>query len=230
MGRAAASHVGRLARHALERGPAFRLAVSGGTSPIGMFRHLANPALFPSALWEKTHLFFADERLVPPDHVDSNFRGVDRHLLQRVALPPRNIHRMHGELPPDEAAQAYTAELARMFGPNITPTFDLIILGMGADGHTASIFPGMPSEPSAPVQLVPAPTTAPRVPRLTLTPTVLNVAARVLFLVVGADKHPALHAIRHGGARFPAANVDVRDQSWYICPPLPTRELNTRSV
>ncbi len=223
MGRAAASHVGRIARHVLERAPLFRLALSGGTSPLGMFRHLTASAIFPPRLWERTHIFFADERLVPPYHADSNFGAVARHLLEHVPIPPMNVHRMPGELPSDEARKAYAADLARSFDTDGIPVFDLIILGMGADGHTASLFPGSPAR--APrhflVTSVPAPDQHPRVARLTLTQPVLGAAARVFFLIQGADKHPALRTIRAGTIDLPAALVDARRQSWYTCPPLP---------
>ncbi len=223
MGRAAASHVGRIARHVLERAPLFRLALSGGTSPLGMFRHLTASAIFPPRLWERTHVFFTDERLTPLDHADSNFGAVTRHLLGRVPIPPTNIHRMPGELPPEEAVRAYATDLAQSFATDDVPVFDLVILGMGADGHTASLFPGVqhhaPLHPL--VTSTPAPDLHPRIARLTLTQSVLNAAAQILFLILGAGKHPALRAIRAGTTDLPAALVDARRQSWYTCPPLP---------
>ncbi len=222
LGRAAASHVGRLARSVLEDAPIFRLALSGGASPLGMFRHLTAPDIFPARFWKRTHIFFVDERLVPPDHPDSNFGSVARHLLDCAPIPAQNIHRMLGELPPNEAARAYAADLARSFGQSNAPIFDLIVLGMGADGHTASLFPDAPSpDPRHPVVTpVPTPRLSPHVPRLTLTPAVLNAARQILFVIQGTDKHPALRAIRAGNPSLPAAQVDARRQSWYICPPL----------
>lgn len=228
MGRAAASHVGRIARCVLERAPMFRLALSGGASPLGMFRHLTNPIIFPPRLWKRTHVFFVDERLVPPDHDDSNFGAARAHLLDHAPIPPANIHRMPGELPPEEAVRIYAADLAQSFDTDGVPVFDLIILGMGADGHTASLFPGAPAR--APrhslVTLVSAPDRHPRVARLTLTPAVLDAATQVLFLILGADKHPALRTVRTGTTNLPAALVDARRQSWYTCPPLPPHETN----
>lgn len=222
LGRASAAHVGRIARRILDQAPVFRLALSGGSSPLGMFRHLTEPAIFPSELWSRTQVFFADERLVPPNHADSNFASASHHLLDRVPIPSRNIHRMPGELPPEDAALTYTRDLARSFGQNGVPVFDLIVLGMGADGHTASLFPGaeLPGGRHLVVAPVSAPSMPPRLPRLTLTPAVLDAARRILFVILGADKHAALRAIRDMASDVPAAKVDARSQSWYICPPL----------
>lgn len=222
LGRAAASHVGRVARRTLDQAPVFNMALSGGKSPLGMFHHLADPGIFPARLWNKTHVFFADERLVPPDHPDSNFGSVSRHLLDHVPIPAQNIHRMPGELPPDEAATAHSADLDRSLGHGGAPVFDLIVLGMGPDGHTASLFPEAPPfDPRYPlVAPTPAPPLPPRVPRLTLTQAMLNRAGQIVFVVLGEDKHPALRSIRAGNTDLPAARVDSDRQSWYIYPPL----------
>ena len=98
-GQAAASHAGRLARAVLEKHSHFILALSGGRGPLPFFRHLADADLFAPEMWTRTHIFFVDERMVPPDHADSNFGSARRHLLDRVPVPEENIHRMPGELP-----------------------------------------------------------------------------------------------------------------------------------
>lgn len=221
-GRAAASHVGRLARRALADGPVFRLALSGGRSPQPLFDGLADPGLFPAGLWARTHIFFADERMVPPDHPDSNFGAVAAHLLGRVPIPAANVHPMRGDLPAGRAADDYEERMLAHFGcpPGQAPAFDLVVLGMGADGHTASLFPGAEPDPRRLAAPVPPPDASPRVARLTLTPRVLNAAREVLFLVLGADKHPALRRILAGDGSLPAARIDARPQSWYLCPAL----------
>jgi len=222
-GRALASHAGRLARQALSRGPLFRLALSGGSSPLPFFRHLADPALFPAALWARTHVFFVDERMVPVAHPDSNFGSAQGRLFSRVPLPNGNIHRMRGELTPEAAATDYAKTLVEYFrlGPEETPAFDLIALGMGADGHTASLFPASALPPrhvlAAPV---PPPQAFPQVARLTLTRRVLNAAREVIFHILGADKHPALRMIRAGDLSLPASRIHAQRQSWYVCPAL----------
>jgi len=222
-GRAGASHVGRLARRTLAARPVFRLALSGGNSPLPLFRGLTDPTLFPAQLWLRTHVFFVDERMVAPDHPDSNFGSVTTHLLNRVPIPAVNIHRMRGELPPEQEAREYARQLVRHFGcgPAEIPTFDLIVLGMGADGHTASLFPGTELSPVHPlVAPVPPPRAKPHVARLTLTPQILNAAREILFMISGADKHSMLRAIRSGDRTLPASRIDVRPQSWYLYPAL----------
>lgn len=223
-GRALASHAGRLARQTLAREQFFRLALSGGSSPLPFFRHLADPGLFSGALWARTHVFFVDERMVPAVHPDSNFGSAQRHLLSRVPLPQAHVHRMRGELTPEAAAADYARDLREHFrpGPEETPAFDLIALGMGTDGHTASVFPASTLPPGHSLAApVPPPQASPRVARLTLTEQVLNAAREVIFHVLGADKHPALRLIRAGDRTRPAGRIHARRQSWYVCPALP---------
>ncbi len=222
-GRALASHAGRLARQALARRPLFRLALSGGSSPLPFFRHLTDPSLFPAELWGRTHVFFVDERMVPADDANSNFGSAQHNLLSLVPLPQDNIHRMRGELTPEAAAKDYARTLLDHFRPGFEepPVFDLVALGMGADGHTASLFPASALPPrhvlAAPV---PPPQAFPQVARLTLTLRVLNAAREVIFHILGADKHPALRLIRAGDLSLPASGVHAQRQSWYVCPAL----------
>ncbi|MBN2046261.1 MAG: 6-phosphogluconolactonase, partial [Anaerolineaceae bacterium] len=121
-------------------GQRFTLAVSGGSTPKRMFQHLARETLN----WSKVHLFWVDERCVPPDHAESNYRMTAENLLSDVNLPAGQIHRMRGELLPAAGAEVYETELKSFFGADALPRFDLILLGMGDDGHTASIFPDSP--------------------------------------------------------------------------------------
>lgn len=222
-GRAAASHAGRVARVALGRQQYFSLALSGGSSPLPFFHHLADPGLFAPEFWERTHIFFADERMVPPDHPESNFGSIKKHLLDHVCLPEANIHRMPGELPQNDAAASYAETLDAFFGCR-PPVFDLLVLGMGADGHTASLFPGTFDADRQDNQTAVMPVTAigAAIPdRLTLTLPVLNAAQEILFLVQGADKHKPLGRIRSGDRSLPAGMVQGRRQSWYVYPPMP---------
>jgi 6-phosphogluconolactonase len=224
-GRTAAAHLGRVARQVLETRPLFRLALSGGRSPLPLFEALRDPDLFPTNFWGRTHVFFADERMVPSDHPDSNFGLASRHLLDHVPIPAANVHPMPAHLPLEAAATRYAQTLTDCCGclPGQTPVLDLVVLGMGADGHTASLFPDARLPEDHPlVAPVPTPSAMPHVPRLTLTPRVLNSAREIVFLILGADKHAALLAIDNGDDSLPAARVDVCPQSWYICPPLPT--------
>lgn len=222
LGRACAAHLGRVARTVLERQAVFTLALSGGRSPLPLFRSLSNPGLFPTVCWQRTHLFFADERMVPPDHAHSNFASVKAGLLDHISLPPGNVHRMAGEQSPETAAREYEEILRAVCfpGKNGLPRLDLIVLGMGGDGHTASIFPGMPLPSGFSVATpVPPPDASPAVARLTLTPAMLDAAGEIVFLVQGRDKHPHMHRLRTHTPDIPAARVTARPQSWYICPP-----------
>jgi len=152
---------------------------------------LAEPGLAEKVKWEKVHVFWGDERCVPTDHPDSNFRMVNERLLVHVPIPEVNIHPIQGGLPPSQAAELYEAELRGYFGTNTQPAFDLIFLGLGEDGHTASLFPGStglyePGRWVIPVEHRLPP--KPLVDRVTFTPWLINTAAQVMFLVTGAAK------------------------------------------
>lgn len=181
----------------------FTLALSGGSTPARLYARLASPPFSSRMDWSRVDLFWGDERCVPPDHPDSNYRLAFGHLLSRVPIPPAQIHRMRGEDPdPDGAAEAYSHELERAFalGPGERPRFDLILLGMGADGHAASLFPGSPALDEATRLVVAVRAASLRVPRLTLTLPVLNAAARVVFLVSGEEKAEMLRKVLRSGA------------------------------
>lgn len=189
----------RSAHQAAERSGRFMAALAGGSTPRPLYELLAGD-FREKVPWEKTEIFISDERCVPPDHPDSNFGLIDKVLLQKLNLPVHQIHRMKGELEPRQAADEYETEIIRVFNlrPGQFPVFDLLMLGMGADGHTASIFPGSDvlNETSRLVA-------APYVPklqahRLTLTPPVLKCARRVLLLVTGAEKADALAHVLAG--------------------------------
>lgn len=216
--RAAADEFTRAAREAVAARGRFSVALAGGTTPRGAYALLAeDDARRPAQRlpWDQVHLFFGDERHVPPDHQDSNYRMVREALLSRIAIPESNIHRIEGELEAQEAADAYQELLRGFFalGPGEMPRFDLILLGMGLDGHTASLFPG--SEALAERTRLVAANWVERFRgfRLTLTYPVLNHAAEVLFLVTGADKAEMLRDVLEGdpsGATYPAQRVRPR--------------------
>jgi 6-phosphogluconolactonase len=185
----------------------FAVALSGGSTPAALYALLARDEFCARIDWSRVHLFWGDERCVPPDHPESNFRMTRENLLERIQPPAENIHRMPGELEPAAAADAYEAELKKSFGAGL-PRFDLIFLGLGEDGHTASLFPS-----SAALELRERLVAAVYVEklrshRLTLTLVAINAAAEVVFLVAGASKTAIVKEIFSGAARYPAARVE----------------------
>lgn len=165
-----------------------RIALSGGHTPRATYQLLAARPV----PWGRLEVFFGDERCVPPDVEGSNYKMAKEALFDPVPIPDGQIHRIRGELSPDEAAEAAARDLVEVFGEGV-PSFDLILLGMGPDGHTASLFPG-----SAEVDVtghLTVPVHRPDLPqpwRVSLTLPVLNAAKRVMFLIDGADKAPVL--------------------------------------
>jgi len=193
---AAARHVVESAQSAIQARGAFSIALSGGSTPRELHRRLAGP-LKNEVDWSKVHVFFGDERCVPPDHPDSNYRMADETLLAQVPIPSDHVHRMQGELPPEEAALRYEQQLRAFFG-NEPPRLDLILLGMGDNGHTASLFPGLTAVHEQTHWVM-----AENVPevgmwRITLTPYVINLGREVLFLVAGAGKASMLRSVLEG--------------------------------
>lgn len=183
----------RLAGGALQLGERFTVALAGGSTPQRMYSNLVNAQLD----WEHVHFFWGDERCVPPDHPDSNYRMANDAILNHIPIPEENIHRVLGEFPADEAARDYDAKLRRFFTCG-NPRFDLVLLGLGEDGHTASLFPGTPAVRekkrwvTAVRHRLPPP---PLVDRVTLTLAVINAAAHVFFLVSGAGKADRLSQV-----------------------------------
>lgn len=175
------------------------VALSGGATPRVLYELLANPnePFRDQIAWDATHFFFSDERHVPPDHPDSNYRMVNEALFSRVPLPPRNIHRVLAENPnAEEVAENYEADIRKFFREAIeVPAFDLIFLGLGEDGHTASIFPGSEVLHEA-KRWVAAPWVAKfNSYRITMTLPLLNNGKSVLFLVTGAPKAKILREV-----------------------------------
>jgi 6-phosphogluconolactonase len=193
----------------------FTIALSGGSTPRMTYTRLARPPFRDQMPWGRTWVFFGDERAVPPDHADSNYRMASEALLAKVPVPPAQIVRFRGEAgDPEVAATDYARRMTEVFGTRRgeLPRFDLVLLGLGVDGHTASLFPGSPvvKEEFRTVAAVHAAAAA--IPqRLTLTLPVLNAAARVVFLVAGAEKAKIVRAILCDGAALPAGLVHPPD-------------------
>jgi len=202
LSRDAAFRFTALAAMAQNAGRPFRVALAGGSTPALLYSLLANLPFRDAIRWENVHLFFGDERCVPPDSPDSNYRMADEALFSRIDIPAGNSHRMPGEWgDPDAAAEQVAAELRAAFSlkSGEIPRFDLILLGMGPDGHCASLFPHKPALHERQRLVVPTePGLEPFLPRRTLTYPVLNNAANVLFLVAGADKAETLARVLEG--------------------------------
>ena len=190
----------------------FRVALAGGTTPQALYVRLASAEYRNRVAWDQVTFFFGDERAVPPDHPESNYRTANDALFRPLDISDKNVYRMKAEMPDLEAAAAdYERELQSAFEGARVPHFDLIFLGMGPDGHTASLFPGSPALAECKRMVAPV-TDAPKPPprRLTLTIPVLNAAALVLFMATGADKAQALREVLKGTAssdQYPAKHV-----------------------
>lgn len=189
----------------------FTVALAGGATPRATYMRLAGPPFAESVPWDRTWVFFGDERGVPPDHSESNYRMASETLLSKVGIPADRVYRMRGEADDsEEAAAEYARTLATVFETKRggLPRFDLVLLGLGLDGHVASLFPGSPAAKEIFRTVVAVHAAAARIPqRLTLTFPAINAAARVIFLVSGAEKAKAVKAALSAGARLPAGMV-----------------------
>ena len=201
------------------------LAISGGRTPEVMFRQLALPTMQGWPVWPALHVFWADERAVEPDDPDSNYRLAWDSFLAKAPVDPARVHRMRGEAPDlDAEARRYEEEELGAWAGNaspasgVVPRLDLVLLGMGPDGHTASLFPESPALAQSQRWVVAAPGPPPHVRRLTVTLPVLNAARAVLFLVTGREKAEAVRqAITRSEPmeRIPASAVQPADGRLY---------------
>jgi 6-phosphogluconolactonase len=202
----------------------FSVALSGGSTPQALFILLAAPPYSSLLPWHKMHFFWGDERLVPPDDAGSNYYHAAQLLLDKVHVPAENVHRVQGESSAEAAVVDYTAQLKSFAtGQRHWPHFDLVLLGMGSDGHTASIFPGSPLKDKSgmAVKAVTADYEDRPSQRLTLTSAVFNDARHILFLVTGANKADAVTAILDGPSdpeQWPAQRIQPSAGSitWHI--------------
>jgi 6-phosphogluconolactonase len=220
LSRAAAEFFVSLSKKTIALQGRFIVALSGGSTPRRLYALLGSLPFCENVDWNQVHLFWVDERCVPADHQESNFKHAVDAFIAKAAIPAANIHRIRGEEGPDQAAQKYEQDIRSFFGPTALPVFDLIILGVGEDGHTASLFPGTAAlrektRLAAPVYLDPQ-----KLSRVTLTLLALNHAIQVLFLASGRTKSEVVHEIVENENRkqYPAGLVHpVRGSiDWFI--------------
>jgi 6-phosphogluconolactonase len=189
----------------------FSVCLSGGSTPQLLYRHLADPLFAARFPWSRTHWFWGDERFVPHDHPDSNYRMAFEAFLSRTSVPAENIHAVPTEgLTPEQSATAYEATLKRFYGADLMapnrPLFDVTLLGIGEDGHTASLFPGQPALDETrrwAVAVIGAKAEA----RITLTYPALDSSRDVAFLATGDGKRDVVARAQAGDRTLPAARV-----------------------
>jgi 6-phosphogluconolactonase len=213
---AGAAELATIAREAIAARGVCHVALSGGSTPKAMFAVLA--AMGADALpWPAIELWWGDERCVPPDHADSNYRMTKQYLIDPLGLAAERVHRIEGERDPVAAARDYERALVAALGA--PPVFDLIFLGMGPDGHTASLFPGSAGLAEHQRYVVANPVDSPvaggKTTRITLTFPALDAARHVRFLVAAADKAEILARVLAGGD-LPSARVRGADVAWLV--------------
>jgi 6-phosphogluconolactonase len=196
--RAAAARFTEIAGESVRANGRFSVALSGGSTPRRIYELLAGEEFAARVDWSKAHVFFGDERCVPPDDEASNYRMARDTLLARVSVPVRNVHRMIGEGDAVANARLYEGELRSFFGEGSVPAFDLVMLGLGDDGHTASLFPATPALEERGAWVVANWIEKLGAYRLTLTAPVINHAAHVMFVVSGAGKAGRLSEVLNG--------------------------------
>lgn len=215
-----AAEIARLIRHVVTTRGCCALALAGGQTPRGVYQVLAS-AYGEHLPWHRVHLFWGDERYVPPDDPQSNYRLVREALLDHVPLPAENLHSMPTDQPdPAEAAQRYEATLRAYFRGS-RPRFDLVLLGVGRDGHTASLFPGSSALEETERWVVVTRAPVEPVLRLSLSLPILNAAYQVWFLVSGLEKRPIVQTLfqdpERARQRYPAAMVQPQGRViWWL--------------
>jgi 6-phosphogluconolactonase len=218
----AAAQFVSLAAAAIQSRGCFTVALSGGSTPKTLYSLLATPEFRERIVWNRAHLFWGDERCVPPDHPESNYRMVHEALLSKIEIPPENVHRMAGEKDSDSAAADYEQELSDFFRTTDPASgFDLVLLGLGEDGHTASLFPGSTALKETTRWVATAYVERLHTHRLTLTLPVINAAAQVSFLIAGESKSAIVKALLgkdSNPARYPAGLVRPvsGELTWFV--------------
>lgn len=214
----AAAYWGKIAQAAIEERGAFHVALAGGNTPKGLYRLLAGKSYASQLDWSRVYVYFGDERYVPPDHQDSNYRMARETLLDPVAIPRQQIFRVRTELPDPELAAVDYAQVLRSHLPR-GERLDLILLGVGNDGHTASLFPGT-SILTVQDRLVAAVYVEKLSAwRISMTYPAIERSRRVLFLVTGVDKAPVVARLlaEPEGKSFPVQRVRAQgEMSWYL--------------
>ena len=217
---AAANFVADLADKSVSTQGRFTIALSGGATPRRLYEILASSPHAERMAWDQWHIFWGDERCVPPGHNDSNFRMARETLLERVSIPPSQVHRMRGEVAPEKAADEYEIVLRDAFRTPM-PSFDLILLGIGEDGHTASLFPGTQVLEEESRLVVAYWVRDPGTYRITVTLPLINAAKTVAFLVTEQSKAAVLKEVLEpgpDGPGLPAALVRPKASSvhWFL--------------
>jgi 6-phosphogluconolactonase len=229
LSREAAHAVSAAVRRAVAQRGISSLVLSGGSSPRRLYDLLGGPEFSHQIDWEKVHVFWSDERCVGPDDARSNYYLARTCLLEHVPLPPAHIHRMYGEIDPHEAARKSAADIRSFFGervcvPGHVPSFDCVLLGMGADGHVASLFPGDEGVllEEELVIATRAPEGMPVAQRLSMSLPLLASARDIFFVVFGRDKQPVLDLVladSPAAQHYPAARVCARSRTvWFVAP------------
>jgi len=188
----------------------FSVALAGGNTPRRVYELLATEPLRKQVDWSKVYLFFGDERCVPPEHPDSNYAMAYEALISKVPIPAKNVHRIIGEGNANENALAYEKQLRTFFAGRHWPHFDLVLLGMGEDGHTASLFPNSAALKEMSRCVVPTRNEQSGQDRITLTVPVFNHGRRIMFLVTGKKKAQRLRQVLHpqpGSAQLPVQAI-----------------------
>jgi 6-phosphogluconolactonase len=209
------------AKESIDRQGRFVVAISGGSTPKRMYRMLAEEPYGSAIPWEKIYIFWVDERCVPENDPASNYGSAKKDLLNRVPVPEAQVYPMPGELPPKQGAQKYQKALIEFFHleDGRFPVFDLIFLGMGTDGHTASLFPGHRTVDEKERMVVTVKGGDPNVNRLTLTLPVLNRAKHIVFLISGKEKAATLKTVfKNHTARLPVQQIYASDKelTWLL--------------
>jgi 6-phosphogluconolactonase len=201
----------------------FAIALSGGSTPKRLYGLLAVPPLRDQMPWQRVHLFWGDDRFVPWDSPDSNFGMAREAMFARVPIPPENVHGIPFAGSPANAAQEYERTLQSYYGSDrldpARPLFDIVLLGMGSDGHTASLFPGKPAleERRRWAVEVPEPGLTPFIPRITLTYLTLDSAKCAAFVAAGADKMEMMRRVLAGERELPSARVaPAGELVWFV--------------
>ena len=221
LARVGAEMFSKTAKIAVAQKGRFTVALSGGSTPRPMHRLLAREPFRSEIPWYCTHIFWVDERWVPVDHPDSNFGLARKDLLDHVPLPAANIYPLPTETAPDQGALQYERQLRDFFKPppGRYPVIDLISLGLGSDGHVASLFPGHPTAETDAAWVISVKGGNPDLARLTLTFPVLNSAAQLFFLVSGKDKAAIIKTLfEEPSALLPAQNIRPvsRNLTWLL--------------
>jgi 6-phosphogluconolactonase len=198
-----------LAKNSLDNDIQFSAVLSGGSTPQPTYRRITTSKSAQDLDWQKIHIFWGDERCVSPDHPESNYRMTKEAFLDHIPIPQVNVHRIRGEIQPPKAAKEYEV-LLREFFANRAPRFDLIFLGMGSDGHTASLFPNTSAVHESKRWVVANYVDAQFPWRITITPSIINQALNVTFIVAGPGKAERLRQVlwgRHQPDSLPAQAV-----------------------